>query len=252
MRACPAVPLDFLTADLATQEVVIIGDIRDKRWLKISLAWPFRGVLHSPPCTSFSGGGNALGLQAEDGQLMLQDIGRRCWKAKRESFAADVEESWKKKSGSLAYRLIKDRPHPPVLEMEVCSSVKLRPQRWLPDGKQWIQLLPGHGFQVGDCLSGKIDCKVVEVMDTSIRLDRKVSRTEAASLAKTEVSLDPAVWSHSFFLVGVSFGSGRVILMIRVPGRTCWNVSLGKRSSSSRRFPLLTGVLPWPKLRSQL
>ena len=128
-----------------------------------------------------------------------QDIGRRCWKAKRESFAADVEESWKKKSGSLAYRLIKDRPHPPVLEMEVCSSVKLRPQRWLPDGKQWIQLLPGHGFQVGDCLSGKIDCKVVEVMDTSIRLDRKVSRTEAASLAKTEVSLDPAVWSHSFF-----------------------------------------------------
>jgi len=72
MRACPAVPLDFLTADLATQEVVIIGDIRDKRWLKISLAWPFRGVLHSPPCTSFSGGGNALGLQAEDGQLMLQ------------------------------------------------------------------------------------------------------------------------------------------------------------------------------------
>jgi hypothetical protein len=71
MRACPAVPLDFLTADLATQEVVIIGDIRDKRWLKISLAWPFRGVLHSPPCTSFSGGGNALGLQAEDGQLYV-------------------------------------------------------------------------------------------------------------------------------------------------------------------------------------
>lgn len=128
-----------------------------------------------------------------------QDIGRRCWQARRESFAADVEESWKKKSGGLAYRLIKDRPHPPVLEMEVCSSVKLRPQRWLPDGKQWIQLLPGHGFQVGDCLSGKLDCEVVEVMDTSIRLDRKVSRTEAASLAKTEVSLDPAVWSHSFF-----------------------------------------------------
>jgi site-specific DNA-cytosine methylase len=75
MRACPAVPLDFLTADLATQEVVIIGDIRDKRWLKISLAWPFRGVLHSPPCTSFSGGGNALGLQAEDGQLMLHSLG---------------------------------------------------------------------------------------------------------------------------------------------------------------------------------
>ena len=110
-----------------------------------------------------------------------------------------MEESWKKKSGSLAYRLIKDRPHPPVLEMEVCSSVKLRPQRWPPDGKQWIELLPGHGFQVGDCLSGKIDCEVVEVMDTSIRLDRKVSRTEATSLAKTEVSLDPAVWSHSFF-----------------------------------------------------
>ena len=128
-----------------------------------------------------------------------QDVGRRCWKAKRESFAADVEESWKKKSGSLAYRLIKDRPHPPVMEMEVSFPVQLRPQRWLPDGKQWIQVQDGHGFQVGDCLSGKIDCTVVEVLGPSLRLDRKVSRSEAASLVKTVVSLDPAVWSHSFF-----------------------------------------------------
>ena len=75
MRACPVVPIEFLSADMATQEVVLVGDVRDKRWLKISLAWPFRGVLHSPPCTSFSGGGDALGLQTEDGQLMLHSLG---------------------------------------------------------------------------------------------------------------------------------------------------------------------------------
>ena len=66
MRSCIAVPIDFLTADIAAQNVVIIGDIKDKRWLKVSLACPFRGILHSPPCTSFSGGGRALGLQVED------------------------------------------------------------------------------------------------------------------------------------------------------------------------------------------
>ena len=59
-----------------------------------------------------------LRLILEKAALHAQVIGKRCWQAKRESFAAEVEDSWKK-SGSLAYRLIKDRPHPPVLEMEV-------------------------------------------------------------------------------------------------------------------------------------
>eukprot|EP00435_Cladocopium_sp_Y103_P066155 s840_g28.t1 len=83
--------------------------------------------------------------------------------------------------------------------MEVCSPVKLQPQRWLPDGKQWIQVFPDHGFDVGDRLVGNVDCDVVKVMETSIRLDRKVSRKEAASLAKVIASLDPAVWGRFFF-----------------------------------------------------
>ena len=128
-----------------------------------------------------------------------QCVGRKCWAAKRESFASDLEDSWKKKSGSLAYRLIKDRPHPPVLEMEVCKKVCLQPQRWIPDGKQWIQVFPGHGFVVGDRLVGEVECEVLEVHDAYLRLDRKVSRREAASLEKVFVSLDPAVWSQSFF-----------------------------------------------------
>eukprot|EP00435_Cladocopium_sp_Y103_P020844 s1782_g5.t1 len=128
-----------------------------------------------------------------------QEVGRRSWRAKRDSFAAEVDDSWKKKGGSLAFRLLKDRPHPPVMEMEVSFPVKLQPQRWLPDGKQWLQVFPGHEFVVGDRLVGKVDCSIADVREGAICLDRKVTRTEAASLAKVEVSLDPAVWSRSFF-----------------------------------------------------
>ena len=135
-----------------------------------------------------------LKLILEKAGAHAQEVGRQCWKAKRESFAAELEDSWKKKSGSLAYRLIKDRPHLPVLEMEVHTAVKLKPERWLPDGKQWIQVFPGHEKLLGDA-----DCEVVEVLELSIKLNQRVSRKEAASLEKVEVSLDPAVWSKSFF-----------------------------------------------------
>ena len=55
------------------------------------------------------------------------------------------------------------------------------------------QCSPGHEFQIGDQLEGDVDCTVVEVTETSIRLDKKVSRKEAASLGRVDVSLDPAV-----------------------------------------------------------
>ena len=74
-RKCPVIPLDLLMPDMVLDDIVVLGDIRDKRWMKITLAWPFRGILHSPPCTSFSGGGSSLGLQVEDGQLMLHALG---------------------------------------------------------------------------------------------------------------------------------------------------------------------------------
>ena len=45
------------------------------RWLKLTLAWPFRLLVQSPPCTSFSGGGNQNGIQDEAGELMLHGMG---------------------------------------------------------------------------------------------------------------------------------------------------------------------------------
>ena len=75
MRGCQAVPLDAIMPDMSSLDIVVIGDVRDRRWLKLTLGWPFRVLMMSPPCTSFSGGGNCLGIHDENGQLMLHGLG---------------------------------------------------------------------------------------------------------------------------------------------------------------------------------
>lgn len=75
MRGCQAVPLEAILPDMLSLDIVVIGDVRDRRWLKLTLGWPFRVLMMSPPCTSFSGGGNCLGIHDENGQLMLHGLG---------------------------------------------------------------------------------------------------------------------------------------------------------------------------------
>ena len=52
--------------------------------------------------------------------------------------------------------------HPPVMEMRVRTPVHLAPQRWLPDGKQWIQVQDVSGFKTGDHLEGTLECTILE------------------------------------------------------------------------------------------
>lgn len=75
MRGCPVVPVDFLLPDMSDLDNVVLGDVRDRRWIKLTLSWHFRLLLQSPPCTSFSGGGNRLGIHVEAGQLLLHGLG---------------------------------------------------------------------------------------------------------------------------------------------------------------------------------
>ena len=75
MRGCPVVPVDLLLPDMSDLDIVVLGDVRDRRWIKLTLSWPFRLLLRSPPCTSFSGGGNRLGIHVEAGQLLLHGLG---------------------------------------------------------------------------------------------------------------------------------------------------------------------------------
>eukprot|EP00435_Cladocopium_sp_Y103_P013817 s2319_g3.t1 len=128
-----------------------------------------------------------------------QEISRQCWKAKRETFVSQVQESWNKGGGSFPFRMLREQAHPPVMEMRVRTPVRLAPQRWLPDGKQWIQVQNASDFKVGDHLDGSVKCIVVEVQGASTQLDSRISRKEAADLERTEISLDPEVWSRSFF-----------------------------------------------------
>ena len=75
MKGCPVVPVELILPDLLEYDLVILGDVRDRKWLKLTLAWPFRVLLQSPPCTSFSGGGNQMGIHDEAGLLMLHGLG---------------------------------------------------------------------------------------------------------------------------------------------------------------------------------
>ena len=128
-----------------------------------------------------------------------QDVAKRCWAEKREVFAEQVQDSWRKRGGSFAFKLLREQPHPPVMEMKVRTEVLLAPQRWLPDGKQWIRVRNAADFHTGDQLEGRVQCQVMEVQEDALRLDNRVSRQEAASLERVEISLDPAVWTKAFF-----------------------------------------------------
>ena len=128
-----------------------------------------------------------------------QEVARRCWATKRECFLEQVDDSWKKQGGSFAFKMLKEQQHPPVIEMRVRTAVRLAPQRWLPDGKQWLRLLNASEFREGDKLQGCRECTILEVLEDSIRVDVRLSRKEAAELEKVEISLDPGVWSRAFF-----------------------------------------------------
>lgn len=75
MRGCPVVPMDLLLPDMLDLDIIVLGGVRDRRWLKLTLSWPFQFVLQFPHCTSFSGGGNRLGIHVEAGQLLLHGLG---------------------------------------------------------------------------------------------------------------------------------------------------------------------------------
>ena len=67
------------------------------------------------------------------------------------------------------------------------------------DGKQWIKLGEGHNFQPGDLLVGSTECQVLEVSLDAVRLDCRLTRREASSLERVQVTLDPREWSNAFF-----------------------------------------------------
>lgn len=87
---------------------------------------------------------------------------------------------------------------PEVLEMSITVAVKLAPQRWLLFGKSWLKVSNADEFKVGDCLVGDVEVKVLAVQRPYISISAAVSRKTAASLVKSWVEADPAVWAPHF------------------------------------------------------
>ena len=126
-----------------------------------------------------------------------QALARSTAQAKSQHFVNVVEDSWTT-GGSLPFRLMRDPQPPEVLELALKVSVQLAPQRWLPFGKAWLKLRNAGDFQPGDVLEGDAKVRVVEVQVPYVSLSAAVSRKTAASLYKTWVEGDPAVWAPHF------------------------------------------------------
>ena len=110
------------------------------------------------------------------------------------------------------------------------------------------------GFKTGDHLEGTLECTILEVQGNSLRLDTRLSRREAAGLEKVEISLDPQVWSRSFFQGWSAFWQRECEALDDLPWRPLlqsippvdgqpleaigfhdWKAALGKAKSSSMR-----------------
>eukprot|EP00438_Fugacium_kawagutii_P036116 Skav236835 [mRNA] locus=scaffold1027:49372:59337:+ [translate_table: standard] len=73
-RGLPLFTVDQLTPEVLGWNMVVLGDVKDPRWYKLTLAGPFRFVLFSSPCVSFSFGGGMAGFDSEAGELFFHSL----------------------------------------------------------------------------------------------------------------------------------------------------------------------------------
>jgi len=127
------------------------------------------------------------------------EASRKAWAMKREAFATEIEVSCAQKGSSLPCRLIKEETQPSVTEMTVERKFALSPQAWMPQGKSWVKIRNTDNFKVGDVLKGEgFTVSVLEIRGESVRLDRLMSRREAAEVALTRVEVSPQIWTGHF------------------------------------------------------
>ena len=96
-------------------------------------------------------------------------------------------------------RLIKEETQPGVTEMKVERKLALAPQNWMPQGKSWVKIRNADSFNVGDTLEGDgFTVRVLEIRGESVRLDRLLSRREAAEVVNSRVEVSPEIWTGHF------------------------------------------------------
>ena len=141
----------------------------------------------------------SVGALYQSVKEFTDDASRRAWALKREAFATELETSCATKGCSLPCRVVKEETQPMVTEMKVSYALQLIPQPWLPHGKAWVKVSNTTDFVVGDSLSWDgITVTIQEIQADTVRLDRLVSRREAANLECSKVEVSPVIWTGRF------------------------------------------------------
>ena len=127
------------------------------------------------------------------------NIAAQAWKSRQAEFVHAVEDSWSANGGKLPFRLVREQPLPPVLDLQVRCEVMLAPQKWSPYGLEWIKLRNPGDFQIGNILtSGHQTVEVVAVAPDAIQVSARLTRREASQLHRVYITADPAEWVPHF------------------------------------------------------
>ena len=152
--------------------------------------------------------------------VFATSLATHAWRARQADFIHALKDSWHTNGGSLPFRLIKESPLPPVLDLTICHKVRLLPQRWSPYGLEWIKVANPQDFPV-DCQlrSGESICQVVSVASCqdSIQLSARLTRREASELHRAFTTADPQIWAPAFLRNWNSSGALTSWLMLMKP-----------------------------------
>eukprot|EP00438_Fugacium_kawagutii_P028727 Skav229627 [mRNA] locus=scaffold649:9656:14851:+ [translate_table: standard] len=118
---------------------------------------------------------------------------------KKTKFVDALDACWKNEGGKLAFKLLRDKPLPPVQDLCLSVPLLLAPQQWAPTGKAWIKVRNLSDFRPGDHLTGGgTTVEILEICHDSVLLSQRLSRRQAIELSKTVHTADPDVWVPEF------------------------------------------------------
>ena len=127
------------------------------------------------------------------------DTASLAWRARQADFVHALEDSWSNQGGSLPFRMIKESPLPPVLDLSVCKRVRLLPQRWSPYGLEWFKLANPGDFQVGMALTtGDLVVEVKALGLDTIQVSSRLTRRQASELSCAYTTAEPSDWVPHF------------------------------------------------------
>ena len=121
------------------------------------------------------------------------------WRSRQCEFVYAIEDSWAHQGGTLPFRLIKEHPLPPVMDLSVSKHVCLMPQRWSPYGLEWTKVFNPGDFQVGMSLQiGDMVVQLLAIGPDVVQVSSRLTRRQASELRCVYTTAEPADWVPHF------------------------------------------------------